>query len=130
MNEKSKQSEADADAENGYGSTPYIDANTNAQTQAAYQALKTGEHPERLSTLIYSQEAFNLDTYRENPAEYLNIPEPGRAFQPAQPGPGVPKIQPISRPYSEVEQGNEIELSVKGVPHSPHYLHKYRPRHI
>lgn len=106
-------------ANSDYGTTPHIDPHANAQVEAAVEALKTGKHPERLSTLMYSEEEFNLEKYRTNPSAYLNIPEPGRAFQPAQPGPGVQRLQPNSRPFQEVRHGEFVELSVRGLPQTP-----------
>ncbi len=102
-----------------YGSTPFIDPGANAQVESAVEALQTGMFPERLSVLMYSGKPFDLKEYRRDPEAYLNIAEPGRAFQPAQPKRGITRLAPNCRPYQKVAQGGWVELSVRGVPHTP-----------
>lgn len=102
-----------------YGTTPQMPSDLNPQVKSVAEAIRDGKHPERLSTLLYSKQPFDLATYRRAPAAYLDICEPGRAFQPAQPGPGVQRIAPVHPPFKTVAQGASVTLSAKGLPHSP-----------
>lgn len=125
----------DAEATSGgkdpldYGTTPGVAINTNEQTQAVAEAIKTGRHPERLSVSVASKTARNFDPEKFDPesdaydeeyrSTYLASPEPGRVWFPAQPAEGVERIQPLMPQFVQVEQGEDITLRVSGQPGQP-----------
>ncbi len=112
-----------------YGQTSPIKADVNEQVAAAYEAIKTGKHPERLSVAIASETARSFDPEKFDPESdrydedyrkaYMRSPEPGRVWFPAQPAEGVSRIQPLMPRYVEVPQGEEITLRVSGEPGQP-----------
>lgn len=101
-----------------YGKLPPVNAEANAHTKAAAAALANDDHPERFSALVRPA-AFDLAAFKANPASYLNIVEPGRVFQSAQPGPGVPKLYPGSPQRQHIRQGATAKLRVAVPPGSP-----------
>lgn len=124
-------SEPDLDGEDpfSYGITEPVKADANEQVAAAYEALKTGKYPERLSVAMASESARSFDPEKFDPASdqydedyhqaYMRSPEPGRVWFPAQPAEGVSRIQPLMPRYVEVSQGEDITLRVSGVPGQP-----------
>ena len=108
------------DDEEGYGLTPAIDlSKSNPQIESAVAAIKQpGRFPERLSPVIQPN-AFDIDAYRQDPKAYLDVAEPGRVFQPAQPGAGVSQIRRRSPIDPQVVQGESVALRVKSVPNMP-----------
>ena len=69
-----------------YGTLPAIKPDANPQVKAVVEAIRQGNHPERVSVLVRPQ-PFDAKAYQTNPAAYLEVVEPGRVFQTAQPGP-------------------------------------------
>ena len=94
-----------------YGALPPIKSDANPQVKAVAEALKQKNHPERVSVLIRPK-AFDAKAYRADPAAYLNVVEPGRVFQTAQPGPGVPRLAPVSPRFQQIAQGESAVLRV------------------
>jgi hypothetical protein len=101
-----------------YGVTPGVPADRNPQVALVVQAVKEKTHPERLSVLIQPP-PFDRAAFEKAPDKYLNTIEPGRVFQPAQPGPGVPRLLPHSPRLQRVVQGESVYLEVGGVPGMP-----------
>lgn len=101
----------------GYGKTPAV-AQDNAQVRSVIAALKDGDHPERLSPLM-APKPFDAAMYSAEPKAYLDVAEPGRAFQSKPAGLGVSRIEPVSPYFQSVMQGESIELAVKAVPGFP-----------
>lgn len=101
-----------------YGTTKPVDANTNPQVRSVAEALKNKTHPERLSPLI-TPKPFDAKAYKEDPKAYLDVVEPGRCFQSAQPGKDVPQLRPLSPQFQNVVQGQFVTLRVQTVPKAP-----------
>ncbi|MEM9347930.1 MAG: hypothetical protein AAGB26_15080 [Planctomycetota bacterium] len=110
----------DAEATSGvdpldYGQTPGVGFDASAQTLAAVEAVRTGEHPERLNVLTGSKLGFDRGRFVEDAAyrrEYLGVAEPGRVFASAQPGEGVPVIHRLGRRFEQIQQGGSVALRV------------------
>jgi hypothetical protein len=80
--------------------------------------LHDHQHPERLSPLI-APKPFDLAAYRRDPKAYLDIVEPGRVFQVAQPGPDVLRIQAMGPTQAAIPQGGTTVLRVHAIPGMP-----------
>jgi len=101
-----------------YGKTEPVKGNTNPQVRSVAEALRDKNHPERLSPLI-PPKPFDPEAYKQNPKAYLDVVEPGRIFQAAQPGKDVPHIRPMSPQLQEVAQGKSVKLKVQAAPNYP-----------
>ena len=99
----------------GYGRTPAVAPDANPNVKSVVEAIQTKSHPERLSALI-APAKFDKAAYEADPAAYLAVSEPGRVYQTAQPGKGVPVLRPASPQFVAMTQGETIELTVKGIP--------------
>jgi hypothetical protein len=119
---KEKQGETPAaqkpPPEMDYGMTQPVRGDLNPQTKSIVEAVQTKSHPERLSPLI-PPKPFDPVAYKQNPKIYLDVVEPGRVFQTANPGKEVPSIVATSPLYQEVVQGKSVKLRVKAVPRMP-----------
>lgn len=100
------------------GRTPKVPSDANPQVRSIMEARKTGKFPERRTPLI-SPKPFDPVAYKNNPSTYLNTVEPGRVWQPAQPGPGVTRIKSESPKLVEMEQGQTVVLRVRVTPGAP-----------
>jgi hypothetical protein len=100
------------------GFAPAVKPDANAQAQAVFTALKTGEHPERFSSFVQPA-AFDREAWEKDPEAYLSVVEPGRVYQSAEPGSGVSVIQSVSGQFQRVKQGDQIPLVVKAAPNAP-----------
>ncbi len=94
------------------------DDGTNPQIASVKEAMRTKTHPERLSSLIIPA-PFDAAAYRAGPEKYLNVVEPGRVWQAAQPGPGVKRLTSVSSEYEFIEQGQSVSLKVQAAPGAP-----------
>ncbi len=101
-----------------YGRTPPIRMDTNAQTRSLAGAAEKNGNPERLSVLI-SPKPFDAEKYKQNPASYLSVPEPGRCNQPAAPSSTTPRIRAISPTRVQIKQNEGTKLRVQAVPKMP-----------
>jgi hypothetical protein len=120
VKEKSKET-ADVQKpppEMDYGMTQPVRGDLNPQTKSVVEAVQTKSHPERLSPLI-PPKPFDPIAYKQNPKAYLDVIEPGRVFQSANPGKDVPKIVALSPAYQEVVQGRSVKLRVKAAANFP-----------
>lgn len=93
-----------------------VQPDANPQVASVAEALTTKSHPERLSALV-PPPPFSLIAYQKDPAAYLNQVVPGRAFQSAQPAPGVPELQPVTPAPKPLDPGQSVTLSVRTAPH-------------
>ncbi|QDT57271.1 hypothetical protein Pan44_53390 [Caulifigura coniformis] len=100
------------------GRTPFIPKDANPMVRSVVEAIETQKYPERLHSLI-APKPFDEAAYKTDPQAYLNIVEPGRVFQPAQPGPGVSRLKTLSPSSIEVVQKETISLKVKALPNAP-----------
>ncbi len=101
-----------------YGKQRLIDPAANPNVASVYEALKENIHPERLSPFI-PPAPFDPKLYDENPQKYLDVVEPGRVWQSAQPATGVPVIEPATKTYQAMKQGESIALKVLILPGKP-----------
>lgn len=101
-----------------YGTTPAIPIDANPQVAAVARAKQDGTRPEFMSPVI-APKTFDLASYTRDPESYLNSPEPGRVFQPAQPGPDVPVLRRQSGYLQSVVQGESVRLQVQATPSAP-----------
>jgi hypothetical protein len=97
---------------------PHRHGATNPQMASVIEAAKTGKFPERRSAMILPQ-PFDHAAWIKDPQAYLDICEPGRVFQPAQPGKDIRPLSARSPQYIEVGSGDATELSVQAVPGVP-----------
>jgi hypothetical protein len=104
--------------ERGYGVAPSVPEDLNPQVRSVAEAIRTKSHPERVSVMM-KPSAFDAKAYGADPTAYLNIVEPGRVFQTAQPGKGVKRIAPLSPYFQRVAQGQSIALKVKAPAGAP-----------
>ena len=104
--------------EMGYGLSPPFDPDANPQTRSVADALTQKKFPERLSPAI-SPKAFDRKAFKANPNAWVNTIEPGRVFQPAQPGRATPRILTFSRRYQRITQGETVALRVRVTPGAP-----------
>ncbi len=97
---------------------PVLDKSMNANVKNTIEAIETGTHPERLTPVILPKK-FDLAAYKANPQAYLDVVEPGRVFQSAQPGRGVPTIGSGSSMFQTLKQGEAVRLRVLTEPGAP-----------
>lgn len=90
----------------------------NPNVASVIEAIETGAHPERLTANILPA-AFDEAAYREDPQAYLDIVEPGRVYQSAQPGPRVKSVGPVGRHRHTIKQLESVRLQVKAAPDYP-----------
>lgn len=104
------------------GATPFLAPDENEHVSSVAEAIRTKRNPERL-TIFQRGQPFDLATFQEAPEEYLNTIEPGRVFQPAEPG---LKVKPLRRKgvgFTRVLQGETAILRVQAEPHAPVSFH-------
>ncbi len=99
----------------GYGAMPAIDPASHPQAAAVAEALASGRHPERASPLVLPK-PFDAQAYWDDPQSYLALSEPGRVWQPKQPGDDVPPLRRAAPRSHLLEQGESVELAVQTVP--------------
>jgi hypothetical protein len=95
-----------------------VEADYAAQRTSLVEAVQSGTHPERLSLLL-APAPFDLASYLHDPAAYLNIIEPGRALQPADPAPGVPSLDVVGPDLVTIAELGTTTLAVRTVPRGP-----------
>jgi hypothetical protein len=88
------------------------------QERSVVEAAVTGKHPERLTPMILPA-PFDAAAFARDPDSYLSKAEPGRVFQPAQPGPDVPVIERIGDEERSVTQTTTVDLVVQVHPGMP-----------
>jgi len=97
---------------------PPVARDANAQVASVVAAVTSGTHPERLSSLAQPA-PFQPASYAKDPLAYLNVAEPGRAFQTAAPGPGVPRLEAVGGTARSVPQDGEVVLYLRAQPGQP-----------
>lgn len=97
-----------------------VDRGLNANTESIAEALEKRMNPERLSA-SFMPEAFDTETFKRDPQAYLDVVEPGRAFQTLRPGDDVPALEAIGSngDYVEVFEGETAVLLVEAPPGAP-----------
>ncbi|NQZ57883.1 MAG: hypothetical protein HRT88_10525 [Lentisphaeraceae bacterium] len=98
----------------GYGKFPAVDLNNmNAHKQHVLEALKDPKNNSGSISITGKREKFDLARYKADPSYYLDSVEPGRAFDAAQPGPGVKRLERIGKSSIRTEQSETITLNVQ-----------------
>jgi len=101
------------------GQTPLIPQDANDYVISVAEALKHPEKfPERLSPAI-APPPFDKQAFKDDPEKYLKTVEPGRVFQPAQPGVGIQSIQRRSPKLVRILQNETAFLRVWASPGAP-----------
>lgn len=99
--------------------SPRVACNANALTASVAEALKSGQHPERLTPLI-APKPFDRAAFDKDPAGYCAVFEPGRVFQTMKAtGPDSVHLRKVTAPAIEVSQGQPVTITVKGAPDAP-----------
>lgn len=98
--------------------TQPVKADANPQAACVAAALKSGTNPERLSMMIQPK-PFSAAAYAKDATGYLNVVEPGRCFQTAQPGPDVPQLVPVGATAANIRANESVNLSVRTKPGFP-----------
>jgi hypothetical protein len=99
-------------------STPSIPGDLNANLRSVVAAARSGTNSERLTPLI-APAAYDHQRFLANPKSYLDVVEPGRTFQSAEPGEAVPQLKLIGSALATIPQGGRTELRVRTVPGAP-----------
>jgi hypothetical protein len=100
------------------GSTPAVPGDLNPNLRSVAAAAKAGTHPERLTPLM-APAPFAAQRFAADPQAYLDVVEPGRVFQSATPGEGVPALDLVGDALATLVQGGSVELRVRGAPAAP-----------
>ncbi|NQZ59002.1 MAG: hypothetical protein HRT88_16240 [Lentisphaeraceae bacterium] len=99
----------------GYGKFPAIDlSKMNKHKEATLEAFSD---PQRFSgriSIVGKRQKFDLARYQKNPSYYLDITEPGRAFDAAQAGEGFSRLERLSPAFLDTVQGEAVAISVRG----------------
>lgn len=85
---------------------------TGQTADALADAHRTGENAEATSPLL-AVAPFDAETFAKDPEPYLQQSIPGRVFQTAHPGPGVPVLGARGPATHEVPHGGSCELAVR-----------------
>lgn len=102
----------------GVGVTQPVRGDANPQATSVMQALQDGRHPERLSLMI-PPKPFDPAAYARDFQTYLDVVEPGRVFQTANPAVGVPHLEPVGATAARLKSGASTTLAVRSAPGSP-----------
>jgi hypothetical protein len=111
-------SQDDGNMDLKYGDRRGVPADSSTQAQSVVEALKSGNQPQRLSTL-FASETFDREKYEKDPDAYLKVSEPARVFECAQPGPEVPAMRAASDTLVRLAKRDETTLSVAAAPSAP-----------
>jgi len=101
-----------------FGRSQPVQANASPQAASVAAALKDKNHPERFS-VMFAPKSFDKTAFEANPEAYLKTVEPGRVFQTAQPGPGVPVLVAEGERQFSLKHGEVAKLKVKSAPLAP-----------
>ncbi len=89
-----------------------LQPDANAAAASVHEAASGLSHPQRLSPMVMPK-PFDRKAYRADSDSYLSVHEPGRIWQSAQPGDGVPVLERVGRRFEIVRQGESLRLRVK-----------------
>jgi hypothetical protein len=95
-----------------------VPGNTNLQVAGLVAALVNKNHPEMVSALAPAP-PFDVADFRKDPDAYVNTVVPSRAFQTAQPGPGVSPLTPVGATQISMKQDGQVILRVLGEAGAP-----------
>jgi len=94
-----------------FGRAVPVKADASPQAASVAEALRTKQHPERLSALIPGERYAPA-----RKAEFLRTVGPSRVFDVAQPGRDVPALKAVGTTFYRLKQGESVKLAVKGAP--------------
>lgn len=97
---------------------PVVEVDFKAQADSIVEAVRTGGHPERLTVMI-TPKKFELASYRRDPGKYLNVIEPGRVNQPAEPSADVPDLLPVGPDGFTVPELGSVTIAFRTAPRAP-----------
>jgi hypothetical protein len=92
-----------------------VDSKNNPHAESVVRASVDRKNPERLSPMM-SSKPFDAVAFKLNPKAYLDVVEPGRVFQVAQPSEKVPSIELQGDSLLVVDSGKSIPIQVKVLP--------------
>ena len=101
-----------------YGTTLPVAGDANVNVRSVVEAAQGSHHPERLATLI-APAPFDAGRFAANPQAYVDVVEPGRVFQSAQPGADVLVLRSLSSTNLTMTQEGQVVLRVKTQPLAP-----------
>ncbi len=113
-----QQYQIDSSARMTYGAVPLVDPAKNPAVAGVYEAAQSGREPQKLSPMSMS-EPFDRAAYLANPTFYLEQHVPGRVWQSAIPGPGVPALQRQTPRRQVLRRGEAVRLAVATEPQMP-----------
>jgi hypothetical protein len=82
------------------------------------EAIKEKRNFERLSPWL-PPTPFDKEEWAKRPETYLNVVEPGRAFDVAQPAEGVEPLKSASQTYFQMKEGEAVRIAAKTEPKAP-----------
>ncbi len=100
------------------GNAPAIPKDANVQVAGLYEELAQVEPPLAARSSLFPPEPFDQVAYDADKQAWLDKIRPGRAFEPAQPGPDVVPIATPSQAFQNVVQGDKVILEAKVSPGS------------
>jgi hypothetical protein len=100
------------------GLTPAIPGDANANVRSVVEAARSGTNPERLTPLL-APAPYDHQRFLADPQAYLDIVEPGRVYQSAEPGEQVPQLDVVGDAVATIPQGGQTILRVRTVPLAP-----------
>ena len=90
----------------------------NPQVASVAEALRTGDHPERVSMQVVPA-AFDAEGYARDPQAYLDVVEPGRVWQMAANVEGIGEITVVGSAFHEIPALGSASLDVRVPPGAP-----------
>ncbi len=89
----------------------------SANIDSVIEAYQSGENPERISPMFVPK-PFDLASYQRNPQAYVDVLEPGRAWQSLPPGPDVKSIG-TNQEVHKMKPKESVRLRARAVPKAP-----------
>lgn len=102
-----------------FGKVQPVPATENPAVASVYKALQVATRDPRQLTVLSEPTPFDRVAYLKAPDVYTNVSEPARAFRPAQPVQGVPRLRRIGGATIRVQQGETIQLRARTEPFMP-----------
>lgn len=115
---KNTTSESAAEPAAAWAAVPRVEHDDQRQAASVAEAIRTGAHPERLTPHVLPA-PFDRAAYAKDPAAYLAVVQPGRCYQMADTGPGVPSLITVSPSAAATGRDGSIPLTVRTLPRAP-----------
>ena len=104
---------------NPFGKVKPVPASENKTVAAVHRAIQPATRDASQLTVMAEPKPFDLEAYKKNPESYTSLSVPARAFRPAQPAVGVPRIQRIGGGKLTIKQGDKVTLKVRAIAGHP-----------